>query len=659
MTYDESPVKLSLVPELRQKVERGLCQMIDAAVDAADARDQITARHDRMFRMQDMDADAGAKSDLVDPVAFESFETLLSQMSQAYQRENFCQTDAVDPNAEEAARGQELLLNAKLNEYEYPKALYGWAYNAIRHKAGILYVGWCEETQPQYVTKFRDELGTEVEENGKLPGVEYEEVPYEEAVVTKRGLDFRVPHLSDFFVYPPEAQDIQKATGVCERMLFTADELYAGIRNLGYSEKAVQALVAMGATIDHKGRRASVPENYRLADFSGWLLDFEPQDGDADHFLPANFGQEHSSRIDPQDGMYECFLWYGRLPKLWENGLPGLPDYLLEKDVCAVVCPTWQIVLKLEFSPLSRRPYFPASIFPEPGCLYGMSLGDWLEQLQQVMTENIRSHSENLAYESKPTLVAPEEWLEDYGNWEVGAGRILPEKVMGSLRPLVWARSSRDNLEAQTYYQSRAQGVVSASGYGSVQPKVRKNAEIQNVLSAVDAKFGLILANFHQSHPEMYAWCMELLLGHMDEAVTLRAGSQVLELTADQLQGQFRYIPTATASSSSPEQRLQRDMAAKQVQNEYFAASQASTPDRWRLLWHSARSVLLNMEIRDPENWLGAEPAEFESMSDILQREMAAQQAAQQGMMGGMGLPAGNVPINLPPPVGSMNGQYA
>ena len=186
---------------------------------------------------------------------------------------------------------------------------------------------------------------------------------------------------------------------------------------------------------------------------------------------------------------------------------------------------------------------------------------------------------------------------------------MLPEETPNEIRPLAIEGNVPLGMAAADALVQRGKGLVAAQGYGQLDAKQRKNGEMQNVLQAADAKFDLYLANFQAGKEELAARIVSLhqrFAGDQEE--TIQHQGQPRAITLQAVRGQYRYIPTATSSTSTPEMRLGIAEKKQQVQTWYLqTVLQAPTPFQ-ALLWHTARQILLDLGERQPASCIGPEP---------------------------------------------------
>jgi hypothetical protein len=181
---------------------------------------------------------------------------------------------------------------------------------------------------------------------------------------------------------------------------------------------------------------------------------------------------------------------------------------------------------------------------------------------------------------------------------------------------------------------ARGKGLVAAEGYGQLDPKQRKNGEMQNVMSAADSKFDLFLTNFMMGVEDLFKRIAALHMQYDPEWMQLR--------------GEFKYIPTATSSTVTPQLRQQLAQAKLQAQQSYFAALMQMPPEIHPMLWHSYRTVLIDLGDRQPEAYLGPEPQTPQpvpaQVQQLVAQGMPAQMALQM-LAGQQGAPQQGQPM--------------
>jgi hypothetical protein len=596
MTYVPKP--LDIPEELRPQIETALIERVRLMVQAAENRDMSLAEYEAQL---DGDIEYGSgrgpwpgSCRLHDPLSREIHTQVLAKFAAA---RPVIQVDAeqADKQLIEAAQRREAWLNTKLMAEQFDQIWKDCAYTILRDPTAILYVGWKQETRLISRTMYHDGETFDDMDEPVLLSEEmidreqvYEEIEQTEEEVTYNGREYRVVDEANLYLYPSDASSIKQATATAERVRFTNEELIKGVRAYGYEEDQVKALLTQGPTHD--------------------------QDGS--DFLEA---RQERSGIETwgDDGLYVCFLYYGTLPVLLDgNGESRLPEDLQDVQVCAVVCPKASCVLKLARSIYDDKPYFSKSVYKVPNQFEGKGLMQLLRELQEEATANMRATIDGINLEMMPAQYATPSWIGRYANrYKHAPGAYIPRETAGDVEPVQWTRNSEMGLNIHGLVQSRAQNMVGSENYGKMPSKQRRVIEVQNVLSAVDAKYSFLLGNFSELLVDIAPWVVALELKFGDpQEMTLTYGGRQLTVTADDLRGKFLYSTPATKADSDPEVRIAMAKAKKDVVAEYMEAelqlTAAARPDLLARAWHAARNMIIEIDPNErmPENYIGPEP---------------------------------------------------
>lgn len=616
---------LELSDEAIEAIERKVNDAVRDAVAGSATRDALLAELDLQLegRLIQNGTQRWRNSCILnDPMSRQAHLQLLAMITQAQRKDPKWTVESDDPDKVDNASIMESWLMRKSYQYELSKVFYDVAYIALRDMCCPLYVGWTERVRTVYPKKYQllDENDEDVEDADPVryehrdPNKFYRQVEGEpEDIVEHAGCEFRAVDLSDFYVYPSNAQSVKKAVATAERMLLTEDQLWDGIADYGYNEERVEELVAQGPThsTDSNGSLFEIRNSY---------------DG-------TNSGAETETR----DGFYECFLVFMRAPRRYGSEEIDIPDKLKHKDLKIMVCPSRRVTFQIAESPYQERPYIMYDMLKRPNRLLGIGAMQLIAGLQEEATANLQLTIDSMNLEMSPCLISPYEWIEKYSAFTIYPGAVLPEDVPGSLRALEWRRQPNQGLELQASIVDRGMGLVAAEGYGVMQPKVRKAAEISNVMNAADVKFDLFLQVIQTPMAELAERIVSLHLQFdplIQETFIAGAGRRVT-VTPDMLRGEYRFVPTATSSTGTPEARLQITMAKLELLKEYIALMTESPPQFWPMIWHAVRSALIDMDERNPIAYIGPEP----------KPQMIP--APQPGMA--PGAPGGAPPISVPP----------
>lgn len=589
----EALITLELDDDIRDEVSRRFCRNVKDAVAGASVRDAILWELEDQLegRLQPIgDNRQQSGSRLNDPMSVEVHTQLMAMYNQVNRVDPPFQVIANDPKDEDNASAQEAWLAVKFSQYQMDSVLYDLAYNTLRDHCGVLYVGWQQKMGVKREKRFRDREFPDmpsVGEDEQDPEREYDAELVQFQNVESQGCEFRTPDLCDVYLYPSNAQSIKHAVGICERMLLTEDQLVDGIDGNGYDEQEVNRLIRMGPT-HTVGPGGDIRKNRDL------------YDGTSDSIETS------------ADGFYECFLYFGRLPKLRDgDGVPTIPEHYLQDDVMCMICPDRQIVFQMDISPFGDRPYLAFHMIRRPGRFQGKGAMQLVQPLQDESNAFSQLLMDSANLELAPAMIVPAEHFDEYRKFSIYAGAIFPEWEVNTVRPLVWPTKIPGGLEILEHLQTRAQGVISSEGFGVLQNKVRKNEEIRNVLSAAEPKFDLFLAPWNAGKAELGARIVALHMQFEGSGMndTIKYNGKQVEVTAGQMRGKYRYVPTGSSTTISKEMQLQIAQAKAQTQVAFFQllANQATAMFA-PYLWHGAREVLIALGEREPEQWIGQEP---------------------------------------------------
>jgi len=168
---------------------------------------------------------------------------------------------------------------------------------------------------------------------------------------------------------------------------------------------------------------------------------------------------------------------------------------------------------------------------------------------------------------------------------------------------------------------------------------------VQSVETAAQSKFGLYLWNFMRTvvgplYQRMVTLKEEFGGVDEDDGEEYVYEGKPAKIAAKALRGKYRFVPTATSLTASPETRIEIGKMKQQVQIEYLGAVQnIQDPAKHVLLWHMARELLLDLGETNPESKIGPEPS-----------GQPPQQQLPPGEEGSAGAPA--VPPGTPPQQG-------
>lgn len=612
MIDENSPYRLELSEEVRGEVEAEICRRVSSAVSGAEDRNsQLQIWRDQL---QGRGITASNKNwsnacDFYDSISLEMHLTLLSQIVGALHRDPKVAVESFSKDDEEGARILEAYLAMESSKSDLNTRLYEMATDACWSQAVVTYCGWMQKTRKGREVGFRKPGDARVyTEEEQEDGVEYEPVPVSEEI-TEEGFDIRVVDLSDFFLFPANAKSVDSATAIAERMLLTEGDLYDGIEDWGFDEKAVEELTALGP--DQEPDRQQIKNE---------------QDG--------------VESAEGKEGYYEVYTVYTRMPRTLAGGEESLPDHYLQDDFLVVCVPERRIVLKMGFSPYKERPYFAGGIMPLKDTILGMSLMGILEAIQTEANANIQFTVDMMNLTASPMFKGPKSEGDNFNKAQAGPGRFLGFDNPNDVMPLEWDHSGpREGMAWQQDLRARATSLVSAQGQGQLQNKVRKAGEIQAVETQAATKFGLYLTNFQRT-------CVAPLFQRM---IALKAqfgsvdddGEDFVDneghpqaLTTKALKGKYNIVAVGTSMTHSPESRIEINKQKQAIQTPYLmAVTNKMPPAILKLAWHAAREMLFDLGERNPEAWIGEEPKEEAPQETQMQQPQPGgpQQPGQQG----------------------------
>lgn len=122
----------------------------------------------------------------------------------------------------------------------------------------------------------------------------------------------------------------------------------------------------------------------------------------------------------------DALEFWGKIPgrKLLEWGMTAeeIPDPDQEYDVNAWVIDRWVIKAVLNFDPLGKKPYYSTSFIKRPGALWGASIPEIIEDIQQMCNAAARALANNMGLASGPLV-------------EVNIERLAGDEEVTTLRP--------------------------------------------------------------------------------------------------------------------------------------------------------------------------------------------------------------------------------
>ena len=637
MDPEDSVIELRLSDDLEREVKRVLLSRCADAVQGAKDRDNWLAYFDDLLNMRTgLSANRRWRGacNLDDPLTREIHYSQVAELTQALRRDPKIQVEAVSSEDEDLARQYERLLQDSDAEYDTDDRLSDVAHNACRDFAGISFQTWTQKTRKIYSSEFRDsETGEATDPSQFDPTRGYEEVRFAEEAVEVEGIETRTPDLADIYLYPPNAPGIESAIGVFERRLLLADDLWRGVKDFGYDADEVKDLVKQGG--------------------AGLATDWR-QTRDTSEGVQAV--------TDPSDNYYECFLYVGKIPPLYdEEGDTQIPEQYHDGDIVAMICPEAGVVFKLDVYPYEWRPWDAWYMLRVPGRFEGLCVPAMVESLQVEMNAALRQTIDGMNFEMSPMMyMTPTQYTQFGKQTKTYPGAVIIRESPGDVEPVVMPARSAEGFQIHSLCYNRGKAMMTAQGLGELQPKVRKAAEIQNVMSQAVPKFDLVLQTFNQTLEDFYVKRLCLILRYR----------QNVRVRPFELRRRFRFLPTATSRTANPETRIAIAQQADNIQASYLQAKTLAmagqmAPDDLVLVYNAKRQILMDLGIRQPETYLGPEPvpqAPPMGMPGMQGPGVGGQGSGVGGpqfpianlglpsMLLGQRLPAGMPPGGVPPP---------
>lgn len=544
-----------------------------------------------------------------DPITKEHHQAIHAAVSQSSRLEPHWLVEPSDPEDEEDASTVEAWLHVKYHEYELAKIHYDLAYNALRDPFAILYCGWRQEYEHKYQMQWIDPKTHDIftNEADLDPTVDYEESPVLIESVRYEGADLRVVEPTDFWLDPPEAQSVEDAEGVWERLYYTRSDLLLGIQSAGYDEDAVLEIL----------RRP--PEGYSLDTARG---ERDNRDG-----IDTDLGST-----------YECHMYCGRLPVLLDRatGKPRLRRELWGLDFTILFHKPSKQILKWGLMPFGMRPYIEYHTYRKPNRLMGDCVPSLLRAIQDEASANYRLAFDDKNLATNPVLTCSKTDYQMVSQFSIYPGAVIPYTPgEGPPRALEFDKSCVSaDLAFQQDLRSRAADMMSARVYGHVEPKVRKAAEIDAAMQTVNTKFDLVLSCFQEGDEKLAVMLINLHEQYMPASgETVRAGAgKSITVTPQQLRKKFRYLPHANSENANPQMRLAKiQMLMQAVRNSPLYAKWIQGGN-FRPEWAMLRRLLEMTGERNVNSWIGPEPEEGPDAQMMLQQLMqVVAQGAQAG----------------------------
>ena len=596
---NQSPFELSLEPAVHAKLEAEIMRRINASISDMTERSQMLEQYadqiEGLIGSPGASAPWPGSSELNDPLTMEQFLTSQAMVSGAMDRNPPVMVEATSQDDEENASVQESFIPLKLNEGGFRQAKSDIIFNALRYPVAIAYIGYKQTVRDEWEEIETDpKTGIEVGDEDQDPSVTYDDGYKSVPTVIADGLEVRCVDTPDFFLYPANHTDLQRANGCGERMFWSQDELLSGIDDLGLDEQSVFKLIAGGPTHD-------------------------AGEGDGDRMQARN-ERQGVEEAEGSEGLYEVFQWYCKPPLMFEGDENGgeflLPKRYRNRDLAVLCCPAAQVMLRLGISQHGHtRPYVPFRAWPVPNSFDGWCIPMILDSVQAEANANIQ-HTINCAnMQINPAMKVQENMARRYENLQVKPGMLIPyQEKPSDIEPFTFAVNSSLGYETQQWLGTKAEKLITAGGFGSLQSKQRKAAEVQATSASASTKSDLILRNLNMGFEELWAHAAALLAENIsdDGEDFLDEEDHAKRITPAMLKGKYVYRPVANGQNADPQSRVVVAEAKNHAADEYLQLkANAGTPiEVLKLKWHNTRAVLRDMGEHAPDAWIGELPSQ-------------------------------------------------
>lgn len=569
-------------------------------------------------------------SELVNPTIPKEVTTLEASLVSPLMQQNIAQVAAKNDNDKTSAKVIEAWENDKAEEEGFAEAYHGYIHNLIVYPFSVLRMLWRDIVKPVKRIEYWDgesrledgETPLTIPAENRDPNFEYEEIEVDDEEVEKSGAVYSVVNPVDFYLVPPTARSIETAVGTIERMVLNVSDLLAGIDAFGYEEDPVMELIKLGGTLSTNDYRDNQNDN-------------------------AGVTQDAA-----QNGEYECFMFIGSLPYLWEDGKARLPKKFWGKPFCAMICPDHNIVFKLAESPYPESPYFMDSLFPDPNRAYGQGFVQRVMGLSDSVTHYSRASEDILDIEINPVFAMDEETWESNKGFEFYPGARFVKTEQGTLEAVQLPNRGMIPLNMAQYFEGQIKDIAAAQGFGVMDEKQRKNGEIANMQNAVVTKFNLLKYVAYRNAPKAFRRrpVYQVMFGGGSDT-TFVDGAQS-DVSEEDLKKAYRFSVAQTNADSSDEAQIAKSQAILELQTRYLQAKMAAAvnpmtgmpgmpPEDLELVYNAISDALPVYDVREPERIIGKKP-EPPPMNPMMQGMAANPMGAM--MAGGVpnGQPAEN-----------------
>ncbi len=521
----------------------------------------------------------------------------------------WCTIESQAVGDEDDASNVEALMAAKMEQWGFKKALADAAWDAHRYPMAVMNLSWQRTIEYKRKQQWRAKDGSVVtsQPDPQDPSGYVAEV-IREASIMFDGVDYRSVSPSDFYVFPPDCSDVDKALNVGETMIYTAEQLINGISDFGWDEKSVMEIVETPDMIPDDSPRADSNENDGLST---------------------------TGMSGVGNGLFEVFMVIGRIPMVFDSdGKLGVMDNFLNEDWVWMIHPRSRKVFHMApFEPVSRG-YVVFNIMSNPGRLMGRCVPQILYAHQREATANVRFWFDTMNLIGCPVVKVQETLTQEFTGYEVYPGaRWIFKQDPNEISALMWDyRCLEPVIQAQNDLRARASQLISAEGINSnLGGKVRKAGEVAFAEGQINQKDDMYCDTFLNGLQRACVITLMLIAANAPtEGFSDVYQSKSVTVTMDALEKEFKVVPHANSGTNNPAVRVQMMQQKQQTQMMYLQAMQAMPPTNWPLIYHGAKRMLESLNERNIQAWIGTEPEPGDPETTLMQVTQQLMQMMQQ-----------------------------
>lgn len=333
------------------------------------------------------------------------------------------------------------------------------------------------------------------------------------------------------FLYDPSAKTIDDASFIIHKKKVTADYLRKQADNGIYNKEAVERAIEKGIKSEDND---SFSTNYVTGNLEN------------NYFVSNNYEND-----DPRKELilYECY------EKLDING-----DGKLEDVIVTIV---GDEILRLEENTYKQPPFFVLSAILEPYKVFGKGYADIIGQLQDIKTALMKELIINLALSNESKLLVREDaiYVEDMLNNRpfIRIRQNVPNihNVIYPMVPKPIHQLTMPMLEYIDYTRENRSGITRYS-QGLDAKSLNKTATgIQQIMQASNQRLDLIIRIFAETGiKSLFRFLVNLNQKFIDEVQVIRLTNKSLEISPDDLSGDFDLIVNSSIATGTPDQQL-------------------------------------------------------------------------------------------------------